>query len=117
MTGSMMSPTTFAVPAIHPSRRFVAGDGGTTSATGLPRRVMRRGFFVLLTSSSRERHLALNSEIAISCITIPSPVTDLIIVIPTGQLKEPPTLQIGEWGSKYRGSIEVVRKSTARRER
>src|SRR5205085_11575316 len=97
MTGSIMSPTTFAVPAIHPRRRrFVAGDGGTTSATGLPRRVMRRGFFVLLTSSSRERHLALNSEIAISCIRIPSPVTDLIIVISTGQLKEPPTLQ--NWG-------------------
>src|SRR2546423_10295817 len=64
-----MSPSIFIFPTIVPnSRRFLAGDGGTTSATGLPRRVMRRGFLVLLTSSSKERHLALNSEMAISCI-------------------------------------------------
>src|SRR5437763_670585 len=88
MTGSIMSPSIFIFPAIVPNlRRFLAGDGGTTSATGLPRRVMRRGFLVLLTSSSKERHLALNSEIEISCINPPTFATP-IIVIPDGQLEE-----------------------------
>jgi hypothetical protein len=63
-----MSPTIFPVPTMHPSRLFAvfSGDGGTTSATGLPKWVTRIGFRVLRTSSRMLRHLALNSEIAIS---------------------------------------------------
>jgi len=63
-----MSPMILAVPTILPSRRpsDFPGDGGTTSATGLPKRVTRIGRRVLRTSSRMPRHLALNSEIAIS---------------------------------------------------
>src|ERR1700722_5119104 len=39
-----------------------------TSATGFPRRVIRRCWRVFLTSSIRPRHLALNSEMEISFI-------------------------------------------------
>ena len=39
--------------------------GGITSAMGFPNRVTRIGFFVLETSASSAKHLALNSEIAI----------------------------------------------------
>src|SRR5437899_10623660 len=55
---------------MQPNQRFgrFSGDGGTTSATGLPKRVTRIGFRVLRTSSRMPRHLALNSEIAISFI-------------------------------------------------
>src|ERR1700688_2190803 len=42
--------------------------GGTTSATGFPKRVTRIGVFVDRTRSSTARHLALNSEMAISCM-------------------------------------------------
>ena len=41
--------------------------GGTTSATGFPKRVTRIGVFVDRTRSSTARHLALNSEMATSC--------------------------------------------------
>lgn len=44
------------------------GDGGTTSATGLPKRVTRIGLRVLRTSSRMPRHLALNLDMAISFI-------------------------------------------------
>jgi hypothetical protein len=40
----------------------VSGDGGTISATGLPKRVTRWGFLVWRTCPSSARHLALNSE-------------------------------------------------------
>ena len=39
-----------------------SGDGGTISATGLPKRATRRGLLVWRTCSSSARHLALNSE-------------------------------------------------------
>src|SRR5260370_33176407 len=54
------------VPTMHPSRRALAfsGDGGITSATGLPKRVTRIGFRVLRTSSRMPRHLALNTGVA-----------------------------------------------------
>src|SRR5205809_6933001 len=58
-------------------RPFRAGDGGTTSATGLPWRVIKIGFLVLLTSSSRAKHLALNSEMPIFCIS-PSLTIDFV---------------------------------------
>src|SRR5580704_2765837 len=68
MTGDTMSPTMSMVFFMEPIQFFcpASGDGGTISATGLPKRVTRRGFFVWRTSSSRARHLALNSEIATS---------------------------------------------------
>jgi hypothetical protein len=46
-----------------------AGLGGITSAMGLPRRVMRMGVFY--TRSSNAKHLALNSEMAISSTVVP----------------------------------------------
>ena len=53
---------------MNPSARFSrgSGDGGTTSATGLPNRVMRTGRFVFLTCSRTAKHVALNFEIGIS---------------------------------------------------
>src|SRR5438132_6157678 len=63
-----MSPTMRAVPAMHPSQ-FAGrlwGEGGRTSATGSPKRVTRTGLRVLRTCSRMPRHLALNSEMAIS---------------------------------------------------
>src|SRR5258706_10980212 len=66
-----MSPTMRPVPAMHPSRLPLgfSGDGGTTSATGLPKRVTRIDLRVLRTSSKMPRHLALNSEMATSFIS------------------------------------------------
>src|SRR5437667_2731708 len=63
-----MSATMRAVPAMHPSQ-FAGrlwGEGGRTSATGSPKRVTRTGLLVLRTCSRMPRHLALNSEMAIS---------------------------------------------------
>src|SRR5215469_11113310 len=65
-----MSPRISPVPAMQPSllpTGFPA-DGGITSATGLPNRVTQIGFRVFRTCSRMPRHLALNSEIAISFI-------------------------------------------------
>jgi hypothetical protein len=66
--GATMSPTISMVPAIPPSQspELAVGEGGTTSATGLPNRVTRIGLFVLRTRSSNVKHLALNLEMAIS---------------------------------------------------
>src|SRR5277367_6430811 len=68
--GDTMSPRISNVPFIDPiqAARSSTAVGGTTSATGLPNRVMRIGFLVARTCSSTARHLALNSEMAISCI-------------------------------------------------
>src|ERR1700692_805329 len=68
ITGETISPTMSIVPDMEPiqPRSSVSGDAGMTSASGFPRRVTRSGVFVLLTSSSKDRQLALNSEIAIS---------------------------------------------------
>src|SRR5260370_13346435 len=68
-----MSPTISKSWFIDPiqDERFSTEVGGTTSATGFPKRVTRIGFFVERTRSSTARHLALNSEMAISCITLP----------------------------------------------
>src|SRR5450432_175740 len=65
VAGEMMSPRISPWPFMEPSQfpRSLPGDGGTTSATGFPKRVMRIGFFVLRTCSKMARHLALNSEI------------------------------------------------------
>src|SRR5215469_16203393 len=70
MTGDTMSPTISMVSFMDPIQLFctASGDGGTISATGLPKRVTRMGFFVWRTCSSRATHLALNSEMAISFI-------------------------------------------------
>jgi hypothetical protein len=58
----------------NPSILFcsVSGEGGTTSATGFPNRVIRSGFFVCRTRSSKARHFALNSEMATSSIGNPN---------------------------------------------
>src|SRR5579872_4758018 len=66
--GPTMSPKISAVPAMQPSQLCFgfSGDGGSTSATGLPKRVTRMGLRVLRTSSRMPRHLALNSEMATS---------------------------------------------------
>src|SRR4029077_704944 len=66
--GPTISPRISAVPAMEPSQLFgcSSGVGGTTSATGLPKRVTRIGWRVLRTSSRMPRHLALNSEMATS---------------------------------------------------
>ena len=68
-----MSPTIRAVPRIVPStRRDCDGrEGGTTSATGLPKRVMSTGRRVRRTRSSTARQVALNLEMAI-CLMSPS---------------------------------------------
>ena len=63
-----MSPTIWAVPAMEPSQGFFFGfgEGGTTSATGLPS-IGRR---VLRTRSRTARQVALNLEIAISSMVL-----------------------------------------------
>src|SRR3984957_15236515 len=68
--GPTISPRISAVPFMQPSflPAGFGGDGGTTSATGCPKRVTRMGLRVLRTSSRMPRHLALNSEMAISFI-------------------------------------------------
>src|ERR1700732_774873 len=66
--GPTISPRISPVPTMDPSRLPIgsAGEGGITSATGLPKRVTRIGLRVLRTSSRMPRHLALNSEMATS---------------------------------------------------
>src|SRR5689334_20176301 len=70
MTGDTMSAVISREPAIEPSQSGSCGpfSAGRTSAMGVPRRVTRSGFFVLFTSSSKERHLALNSDTATLCM-------------------------------------------------
>src|SRR5688572_12917353 len=65
-----MSPRIFAVPASDPSQSPVGFDveGGWTSAMGFPNRVTRIGVRVFRTRSSTSRHVALNLEMAISCM-------------------------------------------------
>ncbi|HXA19807.1 MAG TPA: hypothetical protein VN380_22680 [Thermoanaerobaculia bacterium] len=60
--------TNLHFPAMNPNARLSSGsaDGGTTSATGLPNRVMRTGRFVFLTCSRTAEHVTLNFEIGIS---------------------------------------------------
>jgi hypothetical protein len=54
---------------MHPSQEDAFEEReGTTSATGLPNRVIRTGLPVRLTSSRTAKHVALNLEIAISCM-------------------------------------------------
>src|SRR6266446_6777494 len=67
--GDTMSPRISNVPFIDPiqAARSSVPVGAITSATGLPKRVIRIGFFVARTCSSNARHFALNSEMAISC--------------------------------------------------
>src|SRR5580704_3833068 len=70
MTGETMSPRIWMESRIDPNKaaRSTIGTVGTTSATGLPCRVMRMGVLVFSTRSRMAKHLALNSEIAISCM-------------------------------------------------
>src|SRR5690349_806818 len=72
ITGDTISPRISIEFRIDPKRaaRSIDGAAGMTSATGLPCRVMRSGFFVLRTCSSKARHLALNSEMGISSTAI-----------------------------------------------
>src|SRR6267154_4047715 len=71
--GEIMSPKISMESFIDPIQadRSWTVDGGITSATGVPCRVMQTGFLVLRTRSRTAKHLALNSEIAISSITSP----------------------------------------------
>src|SRR5689334_129245 len=65
--GPTISPRISPVPAMEPiqlDRR--AGGGGTTSAMGLPKRVIRIGLRVLWTRCKTDKHVALNLETAIS---------------------------------------------------
>src|SRR6266436_4200195 len=70
MTGETISPTISILSDMEPIqlRSSASEDAGMTSAIALPRRVTRSGVLVLLTSSNNDRHFALNSEIATSCI-------------------------------------------------
>ncbi len=70
ITGETISPTISILPDMEPIQLLSSAseDVGMTSAIALPRRVTRSGVLVLLTSSSNDRHLALNLEIAISRI-------------------------------------------------
>jgi hypothetical protein len=70
MTDETISPTISMLPDMEPIQLLssASGDAGMTSAIALPRRVTRSGVFVLLTSSSNDRHFALNLDIAISRI-------------------------------------------------
>ena len=63
-----MSPVMRAVPRRAPSLRVgrCFTGGGTTSATGCPKRVTNMGFPVLRTFSSTAKQVALNFEMAIS---------------------------------------------------
>src|ERR1041385_5315482 len=67
LAGETMSPTMRPVPAKEPSQScdFGSGGGGTTSATGLPKRVIKTGFFVRRTRSTTARQVALNFDMAI----------------------------------------------------
>src|SRR5580700_3028713 len=70
ITGETTSPTISTLPDREPIQLLSspALEAGTTSAIAFPRRVTRSGVFVLFTSSSSDRHLALNLEMAISRI-------------------------------------------------
>jgi hypothetical protein len=63
-----MSPVMIPVPASDPSHVLGRSgvEGGTTSARGLPKRVIRTGLRVFRTCSITARHVALNFETAIS---------------------------------------------------
>src|SRR5258708_15045425 len=65
--GEPMSPKISTESFIDPIQADRSGtdDGGITSATGVPWRVMQIGFLVLRTRSSTARHFAFNSGIAI----------------------------------------------------
>src|SRR5215469_9360478 len=70
LAGETISPIISMRPFINPSQSpSPFAVGGTTSATGMPRRVMTRGCLVFPTSSSIERHFALNLEMA-TCFTL-----------------------------------------------
>src|SRR5258708_12816219 len=66
--GPTISPTISAEPAMLPSQllRRGLGVGGTTSATGSPKRVTQMGVRVFRTCSRIPSHLALNSEMTTS---------------------------------------------------
>src|ERR1700758_645665 len=100
-----MSPVIFRVPVIEPIQALssASGDAGTTSASGIPRRVTRNGIFVLFTSSNKDRHFSLNSEIAISCIDLPFLPATLDFLLIFNDLRKLP------W------SIELVNGRNARR--
>src|ERR1019366_1433997 len=72
ITGATMSPKICMLSFMEPIQAPppASGEAGTTSATGLPKRVIRRGFLVCRTRSRRARHLALNSEMATSSMVI-----------------------------------------------
>jgi len=68
-TGPTISPTISVHSRMPPRTRFFgAGSAGTTSAIGLPCRVIRTGLRVLRTDSSTDKHVALNLVTAISCM-------------------------------------------------
>src|SRR5690606_17687721 len=62
VAGATMSPVMRPVPRIEPSHSAprAGGDGGTTSATGLPKRVIWIGLPVRRTRARTARHVALN---------------------------------------------------------
>src|SRR5712691_1429056 len=73
ITGETMSPMISMLFDIEPNQSgcCVSGDAGTTSAMTLPRLVIRSVDLVLSTSSNRERHFALNSEMATDFLFLP----------------------------------------------
>src|ERR1017187_5430113 len=83
-----MSPKICIVSFMEPIQAPppASGEGGTTSATGFPKRVIRSGFLVCRTRSSRARHFALNSEMATSSMGNPSdyynlPWLEIMVII------------------------------------
>src|SRR5215470_8032447 len=72
ITGETMSPRILMEFRMDPNRaaRSTTRAAGTTSATGLPWRVMRMGCFVFSTRSRSARHFALNTEMATSCMGV-----------------------------------------------
>ncbi len=63
--GDAMSPTISIVPFMLPIKLEAWPPAGTSFATGLPRLVIKASVLDLCTSSSRSKHLALNSPAAI----------------------------------------------------
>src|SRR6266852_2340234 len=107
LAGEIMSPRNFIEPSSEPiqAERSWTDDGGTTSATGLPWRVMQIGFLVLRTCSSKARHLALNCEIGIS-----SMATHLVKIIDHGQI-------IGQfYVNRYKNGVYIQAFSNLSRE-
>src|SRR5262249_1439771 len=94
----MTSPTISIESFIEPIQltRPSTWEGGMTSAIGLPKRVTRIGFLVLQTCSRRDRHLALNSEMATSCIAI-------LVVKEVYH-------SLNSWATKGKCSIGVIRR-------